>query len=816
MQPDGIRTHYISGAEGAATQCRRQHDVTTPLPAPALAPAPAASTSGSIWLRYVELSKFRRLGKVQLDLDQQTTILVGANNSGKTSILTALRHFVSESYAFGAFDISLSEWPALRALGLKWEELSEDPGTAAPKQDGDWEDQLATLLSAMPTLDLWFDAEAGMFHYVQPFLSKLVWKGGAVGVRLRLEPASDVASLKELAWAYNATRQPVKGMSSDSLAWPIDLLDFWLREPRKLGQVRPYSLDAAINPIQGIKTYQTQNLAADAQPVDRKHLAKLIRVDFVAAQRGLGSEEADSKSTSSSHPVGLFSNQLLKFARQHLNVAVTGHGQRADLIQSVADAQKDLDQKIHDALAPSVAEVKILGYPGLHDPQEIRFRTRIHTADLLDHSTAVQYSMKGGAVEDMLPEFSIGLGYQNLQSLSYQLVSFKTARMNPDKGSPPPVHLVMIEEPEAHLHVQVQRIFPDKAHKLISPTDKDSSALKSQLLISTHSSHLAHAEDFDRLRYVRRIPASTAHPTPSTEVVDLGEVFGSDDDTRQFAERYFRVQHTDLLFASAALFVEGVAEHMLVPLFIELMYENLNNRYVSFLDIGGSHAHRLKPLVEKLHIPTVVITDIDPTEETVNDTTRKKSWTATANTGQAGLKCGNATLRKWHPKLQSLDDFKAPTRANLIWTSDQDCKVRFAWQLPVAEAGDQWPSTFEDSLVLTNIDWFKGLNKVAEEPEADDKGKRKVKAEDEAAGKNIKPPTGALAAAAKVVADATTPAELVQALHKLMHGSFSKGDFAASIFERIAAGADVKCPKYISDALGWLQDELDPAGGATP
>ena len=656
----------------------------------------------------------------------------------------------------------------------------------------------------MPTLDLWFDAEAGMFHYVQPFLSKLVWKGGAVGVRLRLEPASDVASLKELAWAYNAARQPVKGMSSDSSAWPIDLLDFWLREPRKLGQVRPYSLDAVNNPIEGIKTYQTQILAADAQPADRKHLGKLIRVDFVAAQRGLGSEEADSKSTSSSHPVGLFSNQLLKFARQHLNVAVTGHGQRADLIQAVADAQKDLDQKIHDALAPSVAEVKLLGYPGLHDPQEIRFRTRIHTADLLDHSTAVQYSMKGGAGEDMLPEFSIGLGYQNLQSLSYQLVSFKTARMNPDKGSPPPVHLVMIEEPEAHLHVQVQRIFPDKAHKLISPTDKDASALKSQLLISTHSSHLAHAEDFDRLRYVRRIPASTAHPTPSTEVVDLGEVFGSDDDTRQFAERYFRVQHTDLLFANAALFVEGVAERMLVPLFMELKYEKLNSRYVSFLDIGGSHAHRLKPLVEKLRIPTVVITDIDPTEETIAANGRKY-WTATANTGQAGLRCGNATLREWHPKLQKVDDFKAPTADNLTWTGVPDCKVRFAWQLPVAEAGDQWPTTFEDSLILTNIDWFKGLNKLAEEAEAD-KGK----------GKKINPPTGALAAAAKEVAGAATPAELLTALHQLMRGSFSKGDFAASIFERVATGADVTCPKYIADALAWLQNELDPAGGVAP
>lgn len=771
----------------------------------------APSTFGSITLRYVEVCKFRRLSKVRLDLDPQTTILVGANNSGKTAILIALRHFLAESSPFGAFDISLSEWSALRALGVKWEALTEDPSTASQKDDDKWEDQHATLLASMPTLDLWFEAEAGMFHYVQPFLSKLVWQGGAVGVRLRLEPASDVVSLKELAWSYNLARQPVKDMESESLAWPIDLLDYWLREPKKLGQVRLYTLDAANNPIQGIDNYRTQALTPHALPADRKQLAKLIRIDFVAAQRGFGSEEADSSSTSSSHPVGLFSTQLLKFARQHLNVAVTGQGQRADLVRAVANAQRDLDRKVHDALAPSVNEVKILNYPGLHDPQELRFRTRIHTADLLDHSTAVQYRMKDGTDEDMLPEFSIGLGYQNLQSLSYQLVSFKTARMNPEKGSPPPVHLVMIEEPEAHLHVQVQRIFPEKAHKLICPTDKDASGLRSQLLISTHSSHLAHAEDFDRLRYVRRVPPSEAHPTPSTEVVDLGEVFGDDDETRQFAERYFRVQHTDLLFANAALFVEGVAERMLVPLFIELKYESLNSRYISFLDIGGSHAHRLRPLIEKLRIPTVVITDLDPTEKKAGPK-GKMRWMSTANTGQAGLRCGNATLREWHPKLENVDDFKTPTPAQLIWTGAPDCKVRFAWQLPVTEACNQWPTTFEDALVLTNIDWFKGQSKLAGETDAAKTGSNH-EAKNKDTKKVVKPPTGALAEVAEVVAGATSHLDLLTALHALMRGSFSKGDLAASIFERVAAGEDVTCPKYIADALSWLQDELDPAKG---
>jgi hypothetical protein len=325
---------------------------------------PAAVTiAGAITLRCIGLSQFRRLADVQVDIDEKTTILVGANNSGKTSVLAALRHFLSDSFAFGAYDISLSQWGALRELGKTWEALTENPMTAAVPAF-DWNEQLAALRAAMPTLDLWFNAEAGMYHFVAPFLSKFSWKGGAVGLRLRLEPASDAAVLQELAWTYNQARLPVKDMGEKSLAWPIDVIDFWLHEPRRLGTVRLYKLDADNNPLEGKATYSPQVLGEEVVPIDRKHLTNLIRVDFVAAQRGLGSEEAESRSASGPHRAGLFSNQLLKFARDHLKISSTGHGHRADLIQAVAEAQRALDEKIEEAIAPSVAEVRELGYPG--------------------------------------------------------------------------------------------------------------------------------------------------------------------------------------------------------------------------------------------------------------------------------------------------------------------------------------------------------------------------------------------------------------------------------------------------------------------
>ncbi len=148
------------------------------------------------------------------------------------------------------------------------------------------------------------------------------------------------------------------------------------------------------------------------------------------------------------------------------------------------------------------------------------------------------------------------------------LVSFRAARLNPSQGVPAAVHLVVVEEPEAHLHVQVQRNFSSNALGLIRPKEAIHANLRSQLLISTHSSHLAHGDSFTRLRYVKRLPSTAAGGKPSTEVVNLGDAFGNDVETRTFAERYFQVQHTDLLFADAAVFVEGTAERMLVPLFI--------------------------------------------------------------------------------------------------------------------------------------------------------------------------------------------------------------------------------------------------------
>ena len=762
-----------------------------------MAPAAEVPFSGPpIRLACVEICNFRRLACTRLDLDEETTVLVGANNSGKTSLLTVLRNFLGEVPGFRPYDLSLSQWAKLRKLSKAWEDLAEDP-TTDTKDAEQWEKQLQQLISCMPFADLWFDAQEGAYHYVAPVITSLKWAGGAVGVRVRLEPASTADELRKLAWAYREARSPVKELPHAGHAWPADIIDYWLRHPSNLRRVVAYRLDPAKGPLATMSAVAPQGLPPGSEAVDLNNLKKLVRVDFVAAQRGLGAEEDETKSESPNSRPGMFSSQLLKFARQHLNVSTSAPGHGKDLVAAIAKAQADLDDLIYKALKPAMEDVEVLGYPGLHDPQQFHFRTRIQTADLLAHSTAVQYLVDKTATNESLPEHSIGLGYQNLQSLSFMLVSFRSARLNPPQGAPAAVHLVIVEEPEAHLHVQVQRNFSANALRLIRPKDAAHAGLRSQLLISTHSSHLAHGNSFTRLRYVKRLPAAGAGSKPSTEVVNLGDAFGSDVETRTFAERYFQVQHTDLLFADAAIFVEGTAERMLVPLFIARDFEKLAKKCVSFLDIGGSHAHRLRPLVERLGIPTTVITDLDPVipKKTADD---KTVWTAVHIAGQPDLASGNDTLTSWHPQLTDFNGYGAPTDGALLWTSPGGLRVRFAWQLPVVAASNEWPSSFEDALILANIPWFKKLGETV-----DDKGKKKK-------------PKGALGKVVELVVDHPNHADLLKALHDLMHSSFKKGDFAATLFEMLNAGEALACPGYIKDALTWLSAELKVAAEETP
>src|SRR5690606_16819776 len=126
----------------------------------------------------------------------------------------------------------------------------------------------------------------------------------------------------------------------------------------------------------------------------------------------------------------------------------------------------------------------------------------------------------------------------------------------------PPLHIVLIEEPEAHLHIQVQQVFIRHAYKVLRNHENlgENKNMTTQLIVSTHSSHIAHELPFSTLRYFLRILPKNPYEVPTSSVVNLTNVFGQEEDTERFVTRYLLTTHCDLFFADAVILVEGPAE----------------------------------------------------------------------------------------------------------------------------------------------------------------------------------------------------------------------------------------------------------------
>jgi hypothetical protein len=143
-------------------------------------------------IKFVEIANFRKLLSIRIDFSETTTLFVGANNSGKTSAMLCLRKFLTpRSDRFETYDITLSHWPVINAIGERW------LGARASQEEIAL--SMSEWTSVVPTLDIWFHVRPGEFHYVRDLIPTLDWSGDSVGVRLRY--SSDPAAVKKVAIA---------------------------------------------------------------------------------------------------------------------------------------------------------------------------------------------------------------------------------------------------------------------------------------------------------------------------------------------------------------------------------------------------------------------------------------------------------------------------------------------------------------------------------------------------------------------------------------------------------------------------------------
>ncbi len=415
-------------------------------------------------IQFIEIQNFRKLESIRVDFTRETTVLVGPNNSGKTSAIAAMQHFLVDQNRFAPDDFTASNWDPINRVGINWEAQSTLPSPPRPATK-DWD-------ALLPSMDIWLHVENDEIHHVSQLLPTLDWEGGLLGVRLRLEPkdigefhAQYLAAIRKAKAAIEGAPQNGDSPHAPPL-WPRNMRDFLDRRLRALFTIRAYPLDAAkqVAPKNGMA--QPQPLPEGSEPIEGDPLGKLIRVDPIPAHRELA-DASGSKARSDGGDAHEYreprrlSAQLRSYYDKHLDPQDSPEPSDLDALQAIHNAQTLFDEKLKLGFSAALNELENLGYPGVANPK-LTIATKIRLTDGLNHDSAIQYDLappsgETGAVPLRLPEDYNGLGYQNLILIAFKLMSFRDDWMQVGKAMqaastgpskpffPPPLHLVLIE-----------------------------------------------------------------------------------------------------------------------------------------------------------------------------------------------------------------------------------------------------------------------------------------------------------------------------------------------------------------------------------
>jgi predicted ATP-dependent endonuclease of OLD family len=249
----------------------------------------------------------------------------------------------------------------------------------------------------------------------------------------------------------------------------------------------------------------------------------------------------------------------------------------------------------------------------------------------------------------------------------------------------------------------MQEVFITQLNEAIATLSKKypaEPAWQVQFIISTHSSHLANAAQFDAIRYFLNEPTA-AQGVRRTKVKDFRK--GADaiqPEDRSFLQQYMTLTKCDLYFADKAILVEGATEKILMPRILKLVDETLApeaklcRQYVTTMEIGGAHAQVFYPLLDFLELKTLIVTDIDAVRLHPDGKLRK------CPCAQAERTSNNALKTWFNDNAISVTALIAKTPAD---KTRKFCRI--AYQMP-EDGSAHTARSYEDALILANLDRF--------------------------------------------------------------------------------------------------------------
>lgn len=239
------------------------------------------------------------------------------------------------------------------------------------------------------------------------------------------------------------------------------------------------------------------------------------------------------------------------------------------------------------------------------DKVQMQLQGALTFESILDYSVKYFYNEN----DFYIPEDHYGLGYTKLVSIVANLLDY--IEKKPEKDLDNKISIIAIEEPETFMHPQLQKCFiqniNDVLNKILNTSDKK---IKCQLVISTHSPHIVSnkielSNSINNINYFGVV-------NNKTKITLLEDSLFKTDNNIPFKniKKHMSFDLAEALFADAVILVEGFAEDKMIPYFLT-DYSKLKNRYITIVNIRGAHGLIFEKLLKALKIPSVIVTDVD-------------------------------------------------------------------------------------------------------------------------------------------------------------------------------------------------------------
>lgn len=261
---------------------------------------------------------------------------------------------------------------------------------------------------------------------------------------------------------------------------------------------------------------------------------------------------------------------------------------------------------------------------GINDNLNKIIRTNSQDVELHIEQNRIEYIVN--IIKPFLPYSTAGqdgfiltqnsLGYNNLIYIASILSDIKDCHLDDEVS----IYALLIEEPEAHLHPQLQV----NLYNFLKNADDNEN---SQTFITPHSPTLTSKIPLENLILLKDNAAyhvGNCFKERLTEniirdVVDNSRKLTEKDvvSFRKMIARYFDVTRSQLLFSNGCLFIEGISECQLVETFSRLLGKSLIDHQIEIVDTNGTAFYQFLMLfnssddTKRLPLKSAFITDQD-------------------------------------------------------------------------------------------------------------------------------------------------------------------------------------------------------------